>query len=213
MNSNGNNDEESINITGEVAVFLFELETVDGQVIDSNYRLEAFAEMLLIDGNDQFQIDLDEFILVDRWEDGEQVEQLSRIKGDGSFDFAESEDGATIVVNGTVPVFWLESQNGLTTVNTIHMDGDISGDIDGQIGLIIEIVEQGSQQNATGETFDVNVIRSESWLNITQVTGIGSNLDIEAEHNLTFDYQVPEEHWQNRTVRYQVCRGRRASQQ
>ena len=202
LNSNGNNDEESINITGEVAVFLFELETVDGQVIDSNYRLEAFAEMLLIDGNDQFQIDLDEFILVDRWEDGEQVEQLSRIKGDGSFDFAESEDGATIVVNGTVPVFWLESQNGLTTVNTIHMDGDISGDIDGQIGLIIEIVEQGSQQNSTGETFDVNVIRSESWLNITQVTGIGSNLDIEAEHNLTFDYQVPEEHWQNRTVRY-----------
>ncbi len=202
LSSNGTNDDESINITGEVAVFLFELETVDGQVIDSTYRLEAFAEMLLIDGNDRFQIDLDEFILVERWEDGEQVEQLSRIKGDGSFDFAESEDGATIVVNGTVPVFWLESQNGLTTVNTIHMDGDISGDIDGRIGLIIEIEEQGPQQNATGETFDVNVIRSETWLNITQVTGIGSNLDIEAEHNLTFDYQVPEEHWKNRTVRY-----------
>ncbi len=202
LNSNGANDGESINITGEVAVFLFELETVDGQVTNSNYRLEAFAEMLLIDNNDRFQIDLDEFILVERWEDGEQIEQLSRIKGDGSFDFAESEDGATIVVNGTVPVFWLESQNGLTTVNTIHMDGDISGDIDGRIGLIVEIVEQGPQQNATGETFDVNVIRSESWLNITQVTGIGSNLDIEAEHNLTFDYQVPEEHWRNRTVRY-----------
>ena len=30
------------------------------------------------------------------------------------------------------------------------------------------------------------------------MTGIASNLDIEAEHNLTFDYRL-EEHWQNRT--------------
>ena len=90
----------------------------------------------------------------------------------------------------------------MTTVNTILMDGDISGDVTGEIGLVVEIVETGQQQNHTGQSFDVNVIRNENWLNISQITGIGSNLDLEAEHNLTFEYQVPEEHWLNRTVRY-----------
>ncbi len=200
--SNGTNDDESIELDGEVSVFLYELHTEDGEVLLSNYLLEAFAEMVLVDGNDRFTLDLDEFIIHESWEDGIQTNQLNRIKGDGTFDFAESEDGATIVVNGTVPVFWLESQGGMTTVNTILMDGDISGDVTGEIGLFVEIVESGQQQNKTGQSFDVNVIKNENWLNISQISGIGSNLDLEANHNLTFEYQVPQEHWQNRTIRY-----------
>ncbi len=200
--SNGTNDDESIDLNGEVSVFLYELHTENGEVLLSNYLLEAYAEMVLIDGNNRFTLDLDEFIIHETWENGEQVDQLNRIKGDGTFDFAESEDGATIIVNGTVPVFWLESQDGMTTVNTILMDGDISGDVTGEIGLVVEIVEAGQQQNHTGQSFDVNVIKNENWLNISQITGIGSNFDLEAEHNLTFEYQVPEEHWLNRTVRY-----------
>jgi len=200
--SNGTNDDESIDLNGEVSVFLYELHTENGEVLLSNYLLEAYAEMVLIDGNNRFTLDLDEFIIHETWENGEQIDQLNRIKGDGTFDFAESEDGATIIVNGTVPVFWLESQNGMTTVNTILMDGDISGDVTGEIGLVVEIVETGQQQNHTGQSFDVNVIKNENWLNISQITGIGSNFDLEAEHNLTFEYQVPEEHWLNRTVRY-----------
>ena len=200
--SNGTNDDESIELDGEVSVFLYELHTEDGEVLLSNYLLEAYAEMVLIDGNDRFTLDLDEFIIHETWENGVQTDQLNRIKGDGTFDFAESEDGATIIVNGTVPVFWLESQDGMTTVNTILMDGDISGDVTGEIGLVVEIVETGQQQNHTGQSFDVNVIRNENWLNISQITGLGSNLDLEAEHNLTYQYQVPEEHWRNRTVRY-----------
>ena len=202
LTSNGSNDEESIELDGEVSVFLYQLHTENGEVLLSNYHLEAFAEMVLIDGNDRFTLDLDEFIISELWENGIQTSQLNRIKGDGSFDFAESEDGATIVVNGTVPVFWLESQDGMTLVNTIRMDGDISGDVTGEIGLVIEIVDTGQQQNSTGQVFDVNVIRNENWLNISQISGIGSNLDLEAEHNLTFEYQVPEEHWKNRTIRY-----------
>ena len=200
--SNGTNDDESIDLNGEVSVFLYELHTENGEVLLSNYLLEAYAEMVLIDGNNRFTLDLDEFIIHETWENGEQIDQLNRIKGDGTFDFAESEDGATIIVNGTVPVFWLESQDGMTTVNTILMDGDISGDVTGEIGLVVEIVEAGQQQNHTGQSFDVNVIKNENWLNISQITGIGSNFDLEAEHNLTFEYQVPEEHWLNRTVRY-----------
>ena len=200
--SNGTNDDESIDLNGEVSVFLYELHTENGEVLLSNYLLEAYAEMVLIDGNNRFTLDLDEFIIHETWENGEQIDQLNRIKGDGTFDFAESEDGATIIVNGTVPVFWLESQDGMTTVNTILMDGDISGDVTGEIGLVVEIVETGQQQNHTGQSFDVNVIKNENWLNISQITGIGSNFDLEAEHNLTFEYQVPEEHWLNRTVRY-----------
>ena len=200
--SNGTNDDESIELDGEVSVFLYELHTENGEVLVSNYLLEAYAEMVLIDGNNRFTLDLDEFIIHETWENGEQTDQLNRIKGDGTFDFAESEDGATIIVNGTVPVFWLESQDGMTTVNTILMDGDISGDVTGEIGLVVEIVENGQQQNHTGQSFDVNVIKNENWLNISQITGIGSNFDLEAEHNLTFEYQVPEEHWLNRTVRY-----------
>ena len=200
--SNGTNDDESIELDGEVSVFLYELHTENGEVLLSNYLLEAFAEMVLIDGNNRFTLDLDEFIISETWENGAQTNQLNRIRGDGTFDFAESEDGATIVVNGTVPVFWIESQGGMTTENTIRMDGDISGDVTGEIGLVIEISETGQQQNETGQSFDVNVIRNENWLNISQITGLGSNLDLEAEHNLTFEYQVPEEHWLNRTIRY-----------
>ena len=200
--SNGTNDDESIELNGEVAVFLYELHTENGEVLLSNYLLEAFAEMVLIDGNDRFTLDLDELIISETWENGSQTNQLNRIRGDGTFDFAESEEGATIVVNGTVPVFWLESQDGMTTVNTIRMDGDISGDVTGEIGLVVEIIETGEQQNETGQSFDVNVIRNENWLNISQITGLGTNLDLEAEHNLTFEYQVPEEHWMNRTIRY-----------
>jgi len=200
--SNGTNDDESIELDGEVSVFLYELHTENGEVLLSNYLLEAFAEMVLIDGNNRFTLDLDEFIISETWENGAQTNQLNRIRGDGTFDFAESEDGATIVVNGTVPVFWIESQDGMTTENTIRMDGDISGDVTGEIGLVIEISETGQQQNETGQSFDVNVIRNENWLNISQITGLGSNLDLEAEHNLTFEYQVPEEHWLNRTIRY-----------
>jgi len=200
--SNGTNDDESIELDGEVSVFLYELHTENGEVLLSNYLLEAFAEMVLIDGNNRFTLDLDEFIISETWENGAQTNQLNRIRGDGTFDFAESEDGATIVVNGTVPVFWIESQGGMTTENTIRMDGDISGDVTGEIGLVIEIIETGQQQNETGQSFDVNVIRNENWLNISQITGLGSNLDLEAEHNLTFEYQVPEEHWLNRTIRY-----------
>ena len=68
--SNGTNDDESIELDGEVSVFLYELHTENGEVLLSNYLLEAYAEMVLIDGNDRFTLDLDEFIIHETWENG-----------------------------------------------------------------------------------------------------------------------------------------------
>ena len=73
----------------------------------------------------------------------------------------------------------------------------------GSFGVVRSIETTGEQANATGQPFLVNVIFQESWFNITGVNG-GNFFDgagVGATHNETWDYQVVQSDWDNRTVR------------
>ena len=88
-------------------------------------------------------------------------------------------------------------------IDELHIDGDITGDVQGNFGVVRGIEQSGNQANATGVVFPVNVIHEESWFNLTGVNG-GNFFDgagIGATHNQTWDYQVIYSDWENRTVR------------
>ena len=69
--------------------------------------------------------------------------------------------------------------------------------------MIRRIVDSGTQENATGSMFEVDKIENEFWFNVS-ATPIGPiTEEWEAEHNLTYEYTVPQIDWWNRTIRYQ----------
>nr|ADD93092.1 hypothetical protein [uncultured archaeon MedDCM-OCT-S05-C32] len=91
----------------------------------------------------------------------------------------------------------------MTVTDDLHMDGVITGDAQGSFGIVRTIEETGNQANATQQVFLVNVIHQETWFNITGING-GNFFDgqgVGANHNRTWDYQVVQSDWENRTVR------------
>ena len=203
MATAGNNDNESINLTGDVSLFLLETEHENGSRTMQFFEFQAMADLTMESDDFRFDIDLQEFLMRERWEGDERTDQYSLMRGDGAFDLRVSEGNGTMDVNGTVDQFWFETENGSTIQTRIYSDGDISGDVEGELGFILDVIESGTEQNSNGTSYDVNVIRQESWLNISSVTVFGQDFtDLEAEHNLTYNYEVPAEHWSNRTVMY-----------
>jgi len=100
-------------------------------------------------------------------------------------------------------VIHFESQGGETVAETIRVDGTYDGDAAGSFGLIRRIVDSGSQENATGTLFEADKIENEFWFNVS-ATPIGPiTEEWQAEHNLTYEFTVPQTDWGNRTIRYQ----------
>ncbi len=203
MATEGNNDNESINLNGDVSLFLLETEHENGSRTLQFFEFQAMADLTMESDDFRFDIDLEEFLMRERWEGDQRTDQYSLMRGDGAFDFRVSEGNGSMDVNGTVDEFWFETANGSTVQTRIYSDGDISGDVEGELGFILDVIETGTEQNSNGTSYEVNVIRQESWLNISSVTVFGQDFtDLEAEHNLTYNYEVPAEHWGNRTVMY-----------
>ena len=191
---------ESMLANGTLALLLVEVHDIDGQRVLSNTEFEGTADMVMTGDDYEMDLDINQIISRERWENGQFHSSLNRIQGDGAFDFSEQEDNSSIVVNATVYDFFQESINGDKTGDRIHVDGTFSGDVNGDFGTVRDIIASNhTQVNATGEEFDVNVIFTETWLNLS---GIGNNpFDMETVHNRTWEYEVPHEHWDNRTVR------------
>ena len=191
---------ESMLANGTLALLLVEVHDIDGQRVLSNTEFEGTADMVMTGDDYEMDLDINQIISRERWENGQFHSSLNRIQGDGAFDFSEEEDNSSIVVNATVFDFFQESINGDKSGDRIHVDGTFSGDVNGDFGTVRDIIASNhTQVNATGEEFDVNVIFTETWLNLS---GIGNNpFDMEAVHNRTWEYEVPHEHWDNRTVR------------
>ena len=82
------------------------------------------------------------------------------------------------------------------------MDGTYDGDVSGSFGIIRLIEDKVTQRNDSGVNFEVNKIRNENWLNVSSVFMILDE-EINAEHNLTYEYTVPQSYWENPTIRYQ----------
>ncbi len=201
LGANGSNDDESLRMDGEVSLFLLETEHANGTRTLHSFEFQAMADMQMSTDDFRMDIDLEELRMKERWEGEERTEQFSIMKGDGAFDFLVTEGNGSMTVNGTIDEFWFESLDGSTVQTRIYMDGDIEGDIEGEIGYILDVIDEGTEQNSTGHPHEIIVVREENWLNITSITAFGQEFtELEAEHNLTYHYNVPIEHWENRTV-------------
>jgi len=199
--SSASND--TLSIDGELAVFFLEYHDVDGERVLQHTQFEAMATFVLIEDGTRLDVDLDGFSSLERWEHGERVQQHEELYGSGTFGFSDQDENASLQVNGTILDLHTQVVNGSTTIDDLHVDGVLTGDVQGTFGVVRGIEETGTQANATGEVFDVNVIHQETWFNITGLNG-GNFFDgagLGATHNETWDYQVVHADWDNRTVR------------
>ena len=196
-------DDSSLNIDGELAVFFFEYTDVDGVRVLQHTQFEAMADFVLIDEDTRLDVSLDGFTSINRWEEGVRTQHLEELYGQGTFGFLGEDENASVQVNGTILDFHNKLENGTTLIDDMHVDGTITGDVQGDFGVVRGIETTGMQRNATGDEFLVNVIFQESWLNITGISG-GNFFDgagVGATHNQTWDYQAVQSDWDNRTVR------------
>ena len=196
-------ENDSLSIDGELAVFLFEYVDVDGERVLQHTQFEAMADFVLIDEGSRLDVSLDGFTSVERWENGVRTQHLEELYGGGTFGYTEQDNNASVQVNATIHDLHTKLENGTTLIDDFHLDGTFSGDAQGTFGVVRGIEETGMQANATGESFLVNVIFQESWVNITGMNGgnFFGGAGVGATHNETWDYQAVQSDWDNRTVR------------
>jgi len=199
---NGGDNESSGGVYGEVFLLYFETWDEDGFRRLQDIQVEANASARISSAGGPFSFELDELIFREKWEEGVRTDQYSRIFGSGQFDFIASEDSPYIEVNGTVPLIHFQSEGGETVSDTLIVDGTYDGDAEGSFGLVRQIVESGVYENATGTPFEADKIRNEFWFNVSATPFGPIDQEFEAEHNLTYEYVVPQDDWINRTIRY-----------
>ncbi|MDG1533801.1 MAG: hypothetical protein P8Q35_05130 [Candidatus Thalassarchaeaceae archaeon] len=199
---NGGSNNSTSGAFGTLSVFYFESWDENGVRRLSDTQIEAQMQIRLQSGEETFSFDLDEFKTREKWLDGIREEQYLKIKGAGEFGFLIEDGQFEVQVNGTVADVHFEEMGGETVEDRLIIDGHYSGTASGSFGLVRQIEDSTIQANATGTNYEVDVIRNEFWLNVsgTPIGPIGE--EIQAEHNLTFEYTVPQIDWENRTIRY-----------
>ena len=200
---NGEEDGGQFDVDGDISLLLLETTDVDGVRVLQHTQIEATADMVLSDEGSEFNLQLDQFETLERWENGVRVDQLDLIRGDGTFGFTDQEENSSMVVNGTVYNFHSRVEDGITLIDDVHVDGTLSGDVQGTFGVVQTIEQTGKQRNHTLVEHDVNVIHSETWFNVTGVGGSnffgGSGAG--SYYNDSYIYQATNADWDNRTVR------------
>ena len=200
---NGEEEDAQFDVDGDISLLLLETTDVDGVRVLQHTQIEATADMLLSDEGSEFNLQLDQFETLERWENGVRVDQLDLIRGDGTFGFTDQEENSSMVVNGTVYNFHTRVEDGITLIDDVHVDGTLSGDVQGTFGVVQTIEQTGKQLNHTLVEHDVNVIHSETWFNVTGVGGSnffgGSGAG--TYYNDSYIYQATNADWDNRTVR------------
>ena len=201
--SSQESENSSFAVNGDIGVFYLETWDENGVRRFYDQRFEAIADMIIIDDGSRLDIDVNTLNSGETWNDGVRTSQIEEVVGSGTFGFSESDNESSVNVNGTIYQFHTKSEQGITLVDDLHIDGVITGDVQGDFGVVRGIELTGMQANATGIEFPVNVIHEESWFNLTGING-GNFFDgagIGATHNQTWDYQVIYSDWENRTVR------------
>ena len=200
---NGEEDGGQFDVDGDISLLLLETTDVDGVRVLQHTQIEATADMVLSDEGSEFNLQLDQFETLERWENGVRVDQIDLIRGDGTFGFTDQEENSSMVVNGTVYNFHTRVEDGITLIDDVHVDGTLSGDVQGTFGVVQTIEQTGKQRNHTLVEHDVNVIHSETWFNVTGVGGSnffgGSGAG--SYYNDSYIYQATNADWNNRTVR------------
>jgi hypothetical protein len=199
----GEDDGARFDVDGEISLLLLETIDIDGVRVLEHTQIEATADMLLTDDGSEFNLELDQFETLERWENGVRVDHLVLTRGDGTFGFEDEEENSSMVINGTVHTFHNRVEDGITLIDDVHVDGTLSGDVQGTFGVLQTIEETGTQRNHTLVEHDVNVIHSETWFNVTGIGGSnffgGSGAG--SYYNNSYIYQATNADWNNRTVR------------
>ena len=195
-------DDETMNLSGYLAVLLIETWDSNGERILSHNQFEGSADLMMETNETRMDIYLETFESVERWENGQRVDHLNKMIGDGTFGFVNSDENASVQVNGTIYDFHQEQVDGIVTVDDIHIDGVIFGDVQGDFGFVRGIEGETSQANATGTMYDVIIIHQEEWFNLTGITALpNSNLGAGTHHNESWHYDSIYSDWENRTIR------------
>ncbi|MBH33759.1 MAG: hypothetical protein CMB75_05145, partial [Euryarchaeota archaeon] len=176
---------------------------VDGERVFQDIWIEAMATALIEFDSDRINFELDEFVLRERWEGDQRVEQHQRFRGEGDFDvLIEDENGIQIEVNGTIEEIYNEQLDGVIIADTFILDGIYSGTASGTFGSVRQIVDTGVQTNSSGVDHDVIVIRDEYWFNVSGSSFTIPGQELYSEHNLTYIYTSPYIDWESPVVRY-----------
>lgn len=199
----GEGEEGNLDVNGDISLLLLETNDVDGVRVLQHTQIEATADFIVVDEGTRLDLDLNQFETVERWENGVRVEHLEHLRGDGTFGFEDQDENATMIVNGSVYNFHTKVVDGKTYIDDLHVDGTLSGDVQGTFGVVQTIEDTGTQLNDTMVLHDVNVIHNEAWFNVTGVGGSnffgGSGAG--AYYNDSYIYQATNSDWENRTVR------------
>ena len=194
--------DETTTMDGEVSSLFFETFDLDGVRILSHTEFQAFGELIVEDEDTITNIQLEELTNKEKWVNGVRVEQLDRLEGNGIFNFAEdNEENQSISVDATIYDFFMESVDGLTTGDRLHMHGTFSGDAQGSFGVLRGIEATTEIANYSDDVFTVNVIHSEEWFNLTGAGGFFLGDNVGTRYNESWNYQVQPIEWENRTVR------------
>ena len=197
-----NEDGESMNIDGELAVLLIETWDSDGVRRLSHTQFEATADLVMENNDTRMDISLNTFESLERWEDGVRVDHLNKMIGEGTFGFSGEDENASVQINGTIHDFHQEQEDGLVTVDDIHVDGIITGDAQGTFGVLRTIEDTTTQANETGVMYDVIIVHQEDWFNITGIAALpNSDLGAGAHYNESWSYDAKQADWENRTIR------------
>jgi hypothetical protein len=203
LSFNGGDNNSTTGAYGEISLFYYEMWDDDGFRRLQDTQIEANASVRLSGGgSESFSFELDELIIREKWEEGIRTDQYTRLYGSGVFDFVASEEYPYIEVNGTIPIFHIQSEGGETVASTVIVDGTYDGDAEGSFGYVRRIVESSVYENSSGNLFEADKIQNEFWFNISATPFGPIEQEFEAEHNLTYEYTVPQEDWENRTIRY-----------
>lgn len=197
-----NEDGEMMNLSGDLAVLLIETWDSDGVRRLSHTQFEATADLVMEDNDTRMDITLNTFESLERWEDGVRVDHLSKMIGEGTFGFSGDDENASVQINGTIHDFHQEQEDGMVTVDDLHVDGIITGDAQGTFGVVRTIEDTTTQANETGTMFDVIIVHQEDWFNITGIAALpNSDLGAGAHYNESWSYDAKQADWENRTIR------------
>jgi len=197
-----NDNDSSMDLSGDLAVLLIETWDSDGERRLSHTQFEATADLMLEDNETRMDISLDSFESNEKWVDGVRITHLNKMVGQGTFGYAEADENSSVQINGTIHDFHQEQENGFVTVDDLHISGRITGDAQGTFGVVRGIEDYTTQANETGVMYDVIIVHQEDWFNLTGISGLpNSGLGAGAHHNESWSYDAKQSDWDNRTIR------------
>lgn len=200
LTGNQDNEDGQVTIDGDVSLLRQETWDVGGVRMLDFSELQATADMAIDDGDTRFDLDVNELIVMERWESGVRVAQRSLNDATGTFGLSgeDEENGTSFQLNGTVYVFRQDIVDGELLDDHFHVDGTFSGSLQGSYGILNVIEAQQMYGNATDVEYPINLHHNQSWVNLS-IGGFG--LDAGTSYNETRDWTVRWVDWDNRTLR------------